>query len=288
MIQLKHFVITLFNLNLYKRDKSLASVHTEEWLAGRFQLFDTYCFPSMKAQTSGDYIWLCLFDADTPEKYKQRIRAYENVLPQFRPCFLTWDQTLDWKEHVRNVVSSCLSAGDEYIVTTKLDNDDAFHSATLATLQTMICEQPQEGLYNFVDGLQYFVSLDMVLKMRYPHNHFPTLCEKNSTELKTIINYSHEKARKLLDNVIDIKGKPYWVEVVHDRNMNNDLRIASRIKYSSVTGEFSLKDYGLDIHFPASRNALNTYVKWPLLFIRTGVQRMVYKVQRKMGMRKQK
>lgn len=288
MVQLKHFVITLFNLNLYTRDKSLASVHTEEWLEGRFQLFDTYCFPSMKAQTSGDYVWLCLFDADTPEKYKQRIRAYESKLSQFRPCFLTRDQTLNWKEHVRNAVSSCLSTGDEYIVTTKLDNDDAFHSATIETLQTMIYERPQEGLYNFVDGLQYFVSLGMVLKMRYPHNHFPTLCEKNSTELKTIINYSHEKARKLLDHVIDIKDKPYWIEIVHDRNMNNDLRIASRIKYSSVSGAFSLKEYGLDINFPASRNALNTYVKWPLLFIRTGVQRIVYKVQRKMGMRKQK
>ena len=41
----KHFVITLFNLQLWTKDKKNISTRTSEWLEKRFKLFETYCFP---------------------------------------------------------------------------------------------------------------------------------------------------------------------------------------------------------------------------------------------------
>ncbi len=62
----KHFVITLFNLKLWTQDKNNVSTRTDEWLEKRFELFENYCLPSLKAQTNKNFVWLCLFDQFTP------------------------------------------------------------------------------------------------------------------------------------------------------------------------------------------------------------------------------
>ena len=62
-----HFIITRFNLNLYAQDKHDLPTRTDRWLEHRFEVFERYCLPSVAAQTSGNFTWLCLFDAATPE-----------------------------------------------------------------------------------------------------------------------------------------------------------------------------------------------------------------------------
>ena len=84
-----HFIITRFNLNLYAQDKHDLPTRTDRWLEHRFEVFERYCLPSVAAQTSGNFTWLCLFDAATPESCRRRIEGYKARCPQFEAVYYT-------------------------------------------------------------------------------------------------------------------------------------------------------------------------------------------------------
>lgn len=71
----QHFVITRFNMKMqdwYHKDKNGNSTKDQAWLNERTFLFETFCFPSITAQTHKAFTWLCFFDEDTPEEYKKK------------------------------------------------------------------------------------------------------------------------------------------------------------------------------------------------------------------------
>ncbi len=279
----KHFLITLFNLRLWNTDKKHSATRTNEWLEERFRLFETYCFPSVCQQSTQDFTWLCLFDENTPDIYKERIMGYCTQMPQMLPCFFNEVHMADWKKHVKEIVSSLLT-DEEYVITTNLDNDDAIHCQMIETLQEEFERTKLPGLYTYVNGLQYFPHLHLLLKMTYPHNHFLTYIEKANSDFKTTIYIRHAEARKKMQNVIDIRNKPYWIEIVHSNNVNNDLRITSRIKYAMVWHNTNLQKYGLNIEISKKQIKEGNLYRFPLLFVRIAMLKLL----RKTGLRKDK
>lgn len=277
----KHFLITLFNLKLWDTDKKRSATRTNEWLEKRFRLFETYCFPSVCQQSTKEFIWLCFFDENTPDTYKERILEYCVQIPQMRPIFFNESQMADWKNQIREIVRSLL-ADEEYVITTNLDNDDAIHYQMIETLQQEFERTKLLGLYTYINGLQYFPSLHLLLKMTYPHNHFLTYIEKADADFKTTIYIRHAEARKKMQNIIDIPNKPYWVEIVHSSNVNNDLRITSRIKYGMIWDALNLHKYGLNVDMSKKQIREGILLRFPLLFIRIAT----FKLLRKIGIRK--
>ena len=88
--EFKHIIITRFNLRMgkgYEYDKNKNLTGSEEWLEKRFILFNKYCFPSLKAQLNKNFIWFVLFDSETPDRYKLRIKEYELLFSNFIPIF---------------------------------------------------------------------------------------------------------------------------------------------------------------------------------------------------------
>ncbi|MDL2214702.1 putative rhamnosyl transferase [Dysgonomonas sp. OttesenSCG-928-M03] len=282
MVQLKHFIITQFNLRLWSKDKLNRSTVTEEWLANRFVLFEKYCLPSILNQVSKDFIWLCLFDENTPKQYIEKVNSYRKLCPQLTPCYLNDEETSDWLEYTKRVMRSYLTNDDKYIITTNLDNDDSIHSGMVNFICEHVDKNQPDGdiLYSFNYGYQYFTDLDVILKMVYPHNHFLSLVEKNTPDFKTIKVLPHAKARKYY-KTIDIKNEPYWIEFVHRSNVNNDLRITSRIKYYPVFRNVSLRDFGLYITIRKSSSIFNILLKMPLLFSKTAVRKLKKKFFKK-------
>ena len=67
------FVFTRFNLKLWKENKYGVDTRTKEWTESRFDLFEKYCFPSMKSQTNKDFMWICMFADDTEPTFVERI-----------------------------------------------------------------------------------------------------------------------------------------------------------------------------------------------------------------------
>lgn len=276
----KHFLITLFNLRLWSIDKSHIATHTDEWLMKRFKLFETYCLPSVQQQTTKEFIWLCLFDAETPQFYKNKIEKYCQQVPQLMPCYFTQEEMSNWEERLKVTIISLLN-GAEFVITTKVDNDDSLHKKMLETIQETFNQEKKLGLYTYIHGLQYFPKTGLLLKMKYPHNHFLTYIEDAQTDLKTIVHTRHAEARKKATNIIDIANKPYWIEIVHANNVNNDLRITSRIHYSTFWKGVSLKDYGLDIYLNWKHNLYCNLITLPELFFKTAYKKLLRKTNKR-------
>ena len=280
----KHFIITLFNLKIWKEDKAKMPTQTVDWLKQRFFLFETYCMPSVKGQTCQEFEWLCLFDIDTPDVYKQRIEELRKQVPQLRPCYFSAEDSSHFRDEdknlrcrfIRNKIASLLS-GEDYVITTNLDNDDALQKNFVERVHQVFDQAEGEALVTFKTGMQYFVSLNAVVKMFYPHNHFLNLIERTDKDFFTIEYFRHAEARKILP-CIDIKEQPYWMEVVHACNVSNELRITSRVKYLPQIRTFSFTDYGQDKKLSRPINLYNFLFRLPVYFIKIAVWRLKKKL----------
>lgn len=277
MANYKHFVITLFNLRrIWITDKRNNHTGTEEWLSERFGLFDKYCFSSVSQQTNKDFIWLCLFTDQTPGKYVEKIKEYEAKCPQMVACYFSDEDMSNWIERLRSIIKGYMDGDEEYIITTNIDTDDLIHKNMVNRIQEEFKDGNREGVYSMLYGYQYFPFNGLLLKMRYPHSHFLSLVEKYTPEFKTLKCESHGRIRKYFNN-IDIEDEPYWVEFVHNRNVNNDLRMTSRIRYFLVFKTVTFNDLGLDLTLSKGVNIKNTILILPWLFIKT----VIYKSKRK-------
>ena len=131
----RHFIITRFNIKSreWQKDKNDQWLLSEEWMQARFKLFLNYCFPSIKNQINQDFKWLVYFDVDTSNQYRKIIdrlqKEYNSYIPLFVPDYSTFINRLsdDIRKHIP---SSC-----EYIITTRLDNDDCFEKNAVGTIQ---------------------------------------------------------------------------------------------------------------------------------------------------------
>lgn len=280
-LKFKHFLITLFNLKLWGEDKVQQTTRSAEWLRQRFSIFEKYCMPSVINQTNKNFIWLCLFDKDTPFEYRSRIVSYVKMIPQMHPCFFTANESKQFFSNneaerclfVRRVVIEMLSPDDQFVITSNLDNDDALHKEYIERVQKQFIIDQKYSLISFIYGKQYFVNLNAIVSMRYPHNHFLTLVETTGNNIRTVEFYGHASARKVLPN-IDIGEKSYWMEIVHSRNVSNDLRITSRVGYSPCLRAEDLSDYGIEKKFSLGINIWNFVFKLPVYFIKIAVWRI--------------
>ena len=129
-------------------------------------------------------------------------------------------------------------------------------------------------------GLQYFPKSNIIIRMSYPHNHFMTLIERADNDIKTIKFYKHAKISKIY-KTINISERPYWVEIIHCHNVNNDIRITSRIHYYAIISNYSLKNYGLNISMTWKRNLFNTLFILPVYFLKIALRKLYKKITKK-------
>lgn len=247
-----HFIITRFNLNLYAQDKHDLPTRTDRWLEHRFEVFERYCLPSVAAQTSGNFTWLCLFDAATPESCRRRIEGYKARCPQFEAVYYTAAQAANLTEiYARRLQRTCRATGREenpppkLLITTNLDNDDAFSSDVVELLQRELRPAPGKRIYSLLYGYQYFTDRRFALKMRYTNNHFLTLVEPFDAHTETIISYRHTKAIRQLPTTYLSTARGKWLEIVHEDNVSNDFRINIKVWYIPLLYGRSFADFGL-------------------------------------------
>src|ERR1700761_2223454 len=127
----KHVFLTRFNVRWDEASDGASLGTNPEWLAGRFDLFERYCLPSMLAQSTQDFTWIIFFDHQTPEPFATRARALAQVSPNIVPVFC---KSLPLEFVVETIVE-VLPEQPEWLLTTRLDNDDGLHRDFAATLQ---------------------------------------------------------------------------------------------------------------------------------------------------------
>ena len=143
-----HFLLTRFNLLLWKKDKEGAPVRTAEWLEHRFALFESYCLPSVASQSCKYFQWIVLFDSKTPEVYRDRIEGYRVLCPQLVPVFVEQENGRFFAEVFRDEVCRLLRQAQQpaqnpsRVLTTYLDNDDALAVGFVEDVQRRAAELP--------------------------------------------------------------------------------------------------------------------------------------------------
>lgn len=241
MNNFSHVILTQFNLKGYDRNHSGLDI---DWLTSRFQLFEKFCFPSMRKQSNQDFKWIVYFDSQTPQVFKDKISEYatwENFIPIYLPDPLTAEfnkQTI-----LENIPEDC-----SYLISTLLDNDDGLCQDFVQQVQANFDAQEREFI-SFVNG--HVLHTDgRLYAFKYLNNPFASLIEKiqarDPSGFITVLCAPHTHLSKM-GPMRAVKTDFSWLQVVHSRNLLNKIRGVRAPKqninqYFAIDIESMLKD----------------------------------------------
>ena len=230
MKNVKHLILTPFNFNFFCPD---ADSSTDEWMEKRMQIFEDITYSSLMSQTIMDFTWIVGFDPTTPSKWRNKIKKFKGITPVYP--VIPKDSSMIWSHIIKEYINK------EYLLTTRIDNDDAFAFETVEVLQYLI-DDHQPRFINLLQGVitdgKAFYYLD------YKSNSFISRLEKSSGSISvrsrdhtTAINTKHFQQ---FSNMY-----PLWLVYIHGDNYG-------------WTMENVLKGY-LRTHTPTSKDALSSF-----------------------------
>ncbi|MBV1922729.1 MAG: putative rhamnosyl transferase [Flavobacteriaceae bacterium] len=233
----KHFLITRFNLRKadWSTNKKNVAVLTEEWHENRFELFTNYCFPSVKAQTNNNFLWLVFFDTTTPEKYKKVVAELQKEMENFVPLFIDgMDLFLpSIKDYIKNYK-------EEYIITSGLDNDDCLSNLYVDEVQKRFNNQSFMAL-DFIDG--YTIQTQSHIKVGkklHQYNPFISLIEKNENP-RTVCDVSHRIWKKE-KRILQVRNVRTWSSVIHHENKVNEFTGFGKVNIKKFFDQFIISE----------------------------------------------
>jgi hypothetical protein len=209
-----HIVLTRFNIVT-----PFASANRgieEAWLRERVDLFMKYCLPSMAKQTAARFHWLVFCNADSPSWFKEHMTGLSEFLT---PIYI---EGMGTQEVFAQKVKDTGYVTTPYLITTRIDNDDAFGKDHLAKTQRAFRKQEREFVL-FPLGLQLFRG--HLYGLCWLDNPFFSLIEKvgPSGDFTTVLCVRHGDIYKAAP-VRRIWSTSQWLEVIHSNNVSNSLR----------------------------------------------------------------
>jgi len=219
-----HFVLTRFNVRM-----PIYQHPGDEWLPGRLKLFQKYCLPTLRGQTVGSFTWLVFLDANSPGWLRHTIETTMSDI--VHPIYV---DGLFTAEYAADVVGR-LSA-TPFVITTRVDNDDAVASDFVEIIQREFADQRLEFV-NLVNGAQY--SNEKVYLRPYTKNPFVSLVESvEDGPPKTVFAKRHYEIDKV-GPVRNIRTPhPMWLQVLHSDNVLTE-RVGLRARPSAVLPYFN-------------------------------------------------
>ena len=232
----QHIILTRFNLATPGRESELRN--RPGWLARRFDLFETYCIPSVAMQSCKEFTWIIYFDNETPDEFRDRVDALRKLAP-FTPYYTDLFDSGGWARSVRETLTSM----PPWLLTTRLDNDDALAFDYVERVQTAAAEhstKSAEERVAFVITNGFIRNDGLLFAISHPSNAFASLLESTRPEAKaeflTAAGIKHMELEKS-GKVVQISGPGGWLQVVHGENVSNKIR-GKLITRSKAAGRF--------------------------------------------------
>lgn len=207
-----HVLLTRFNLPSAGVERSIRD--REGWLANRVELFDRYCAPSVRAQGNLNFSWIIYFDPESPPWLKERVRRYASA-GLFTPIYRSAVSREELLADIRSVVSGHGPA----LLTTNLDNDDALATDFVERIQTLGGVVERTAVF-FTVGL--ITSPSGVYRRVDRDNAFCSVIEPWDAPATCWADW-HMLLRRSMP-VIELRGQPAWLQVVHGENVSNRVR----------------------------------------------------------------
>jgi hypothetical protein len=189
-----------------------------DWLLHRTDLFERICFPSVASQTDQDFTWILWVDLETPSDVLHRLYRLQRQR-HFEVNFISYFDEAVAAEQVRKYVT-----GTPYLLTTRLDNDDALAKDYFQILKLHVKPFTPSWI-NFDHGLQ--AGPIGVYRMYRRSNAFISLIER-SDKPNTVMCIKHSKAVSVAP-IVHLDGHAWWLQVVHGRNLMNYISRPSRV-----------------------------------------------------------
>ncbi len=224
----RHVILTPFSIPVPR----YAHIRAQPgWLEHRFELFEQYTLASMATQDTDNFVWIVYFDEATPEPFRERIEACRKLydfIPFYTHCF----DAPGWRESVIKV----LKDPAEWLLTTRLDSDDAFASDHMRNLQNYVdtMAAPERCSLNMING--YVLSDGRLYAHRHRSNAFASWLEPWSSDMITAQCIQHMKMAEF-GPVYQVESPPAWLQVVHGSNLSNVVR-GRRIKPDEASLRF--------------------------------------------------
>lgn len=232
----QHYIITRFNLPRtdWTTTKNNEKVLSDSWLEERFELFENFCFPSVKNQSNQNFKWLVFFDIHTPENYKQKIEEFKLSFINFHPFFID-----GMKSFLPSIIEKVKEINTQkYIITSRLDNDDSLHRDYVKIVQSYFNTQDYLAI-DLIDGYGMQTGKNVRIgKMRHLYNPYISLIEKNEG-CKTVWHKGHTYW-KYEKNIFRVKNKRLWLTIIHEKNKSNKFRGYGKVS-SDILDEFNIR-----------------------------------------------
>lgn len=237
---MKHFLVTRFNLRHeeWKTDKKGSVVLTDKWLDERFELFFNYCLPSVINQKNQNFTWIVLFDSKTPSQYKSVIDKISADYKNFRALFIDDMKLVQFS--LKQFISKVLNDKDDFIITTRLDNDDSIHYNFIETIQKLAIKKA-DTVIDLRRGYQLNVSNNYFEYRKYYNSFNPFISVIESTASFNTIHCGKTHRQWMNSRSIIVYDEtPLWIEVIHNRNKYNSVRSSTYF-----TRKINLDDFGI-------------------------------------------
>ena len=238
-VDVDHVLLTRFNLPTAGRESHVRA--QEGWLRDRVELFERFCLPSVRAQTSGNFRWIIYFDPESPTWLKEmipRLAGDGGFVPIFR-------ESVNHEELLGDLIE-VVGKPRKRLVTTNLDNDDGLAldfaerlqmQATIPTGRTAIYFS--RGL--ILNGKDLYSRVDR-------RNAFCSVVESWKEPVTCWADWHNLLGKSM--PVREVAGSPAWLQVVHGGNVSN--RVSGRM----VSSVFHLKSFPVippDTAYPSDR-----------------------------------
>lgn len=232
--KMKHYIITRFSINLKGSFQKNINLFGKKRLELRFLIFETFCLPSVKGQTSQNFDWIILIDKELPSKYVKRLQNLVGNEQNIHLVTYTGFNlgTLDFIEDALGKIKG------EYVITTRLDDDDALYSNFIETVQQKYKQMKTKNFLflSYPKGLHwkpekskrlggFYVTLRpcialglslIVVKNKYPL----TVLSKNHTKIIETLEEDRNNHKSKLSKYAKKCG-----DTISKWNMNSKLKI---------------------------------------------------------------
>ena len=236
-----HLVLTKFNVDTPFAPNGRGV--EPSWLKKRLELFLRYCYPSVTRQEGVEFRWLIFCNALSPDWFKKEMAQLNDIVI---PVFV---EGLATDEVFRQKVMEAEVFHTPYLITTRIDNDDAIAHRYLWHVQRAFRRQEREFIA-FPFGLQLFRG--HLYSVYYTYNPFLSLIERVNDDgrITTVFCVSHAEVGTA-GKVRTVWKSPQWLQVLHSQNAENSLTGWPRLR-SKTHSEF-------DVSWPDSSSSDNLF-----------------------------
>lgn len=232
MTSFVHFVITRMNIK-WKYPADVAHMEkNDKWLENRLELFKRFCFPSIMQQTCTNFTWLLYLDVDTPVTVRVQLENLVNQKSTEIEVLLRYVE--DYDAMIRDVGELVSGRGQApRVLTTRIDNDDAFHFGAIAAIQEaaahhLACSEARQFAINLCRG--YDIGIEhpdtshniQLFRTQLPVNMFVSLMERDTQVcIRTVYFCQHIHMHLQGFPVYEVAKGAYWLRVIHGGNVAN-------------------------------------------------------------------